>query len=105
MRRSFVNRVAFGMFVVLSAGACVHGSSLEQVRAGMSEGEVVALMGQPESSMHSPGRDCAVYSVMKDFWSRVPWSTSNKYYVCYVDGRVDYFGRADQPDVRTSLKQ
>ena len=99
-----MKRVALGLFAALSAGACVHGSSLERVHAGMSEGEVVTIMGQPESSMHAPGRDCAVYTVAKDFWSRVPWDTSNKYYVCYVDGRVDYFGRADQPDVRTSLR-
>jgi hypothetical protein len=100
-----MKRVALGLFAVLSAGACVHNGNLEQVRAGMSQSEVVAIMGPPESSMHSPGRDCAVYSVVKDFWSRVPWNMSNKYYVCYVDGRVDYFGRADQPDVRTSLRQ
>ena len=82
----------------LPLSACVHGSSLEQVHAGMSEQQVLSMMGQPESSMHTPGRDCAVYSVLKDFWSRVPWEMSSRYYVCYVDGKVDYFGRADQTD-------
>ena len=100
-----MTRTASGLLALLLAGACVHGSSFEKVRAGMSEGEVMAIMGPPESSTHSPGRECAVYTVLKDFWSRVPWDMSSRYQICYVDGRVEYFGRSDQPDVRTSLRQ
>ena len=37
------------------------------------------------------------YTVLKDFWSRTPWSLSNRYYVCYDDGKVKSFGRADAP--------
>ncbi len=93
-----MQRTTIGLLSALCLAGCVHGSSLEQVHAGMSEQQVVSVMGQPESSMHTPGRDCAVYSVLKDFWSRVPWEMTHRYYVCYVDGKVDYFGRADQPD-------
>lgn len=76
---------------------CVHGSSLERVQAGMSRDEVKAIMGQPEGEAHSPGKECAYYTVLKDFWNRTPWSLSNRYYVCYTDGKVETFGRADQP--------
>ena len=105
-----MKRTAIVFGVALAASACVHGSHLEQVHAGMTEPQVVSLMGQPESSMHAPGRDCAVYSVLKDFWSRVPWDMTSRYYVCYVDGKVEYFGRTDQVDPasdrlpRTSLR-
>ena len=92
-----MQRLAVGLLASLLCG-CLHGASLEQVHAGMTEQQVVAVMGPPESSQHTPGRDCAVYSVMKDFWSRVPWELSSRYYVCYVDGKVDYYGRADQTD-------
>jgi hypothetical protein len=93
-----MQRAAIGLFAALLTGGCVHGSSLEQVHAGMTQEQVVSVMGQPQSSMHTPGRDCAVYSVLKDFWSRVPWEMTNRYFVCYTDGKVDYFGRADQPE-------
>jgi len=100
-----MKRTTPGLLVLLLAGACVHGSNFERVRAGMSESEVVSIMGAPESSTHAPGRECSVYTVLKDFWSRVPWDMSNRYIVCYTDGRVETFGRADQPEVRTSLRQ
>ncbi len=87
--------------IAFLVAGCVTGSNLEQVHAGMTHEQVVSIMGEPESSMHTPGRECAVYSVLKDFWSRVPWEMSNRYYVCYTDGKVDYFGRADQPDIKS----
>ena len=46
---------------------------------------------------HAPGAQCSYYTVLKDFWSRTPWSLSNRYYVCYDDGRVKSFGRTDTP--------
>ena len=101
-----MQRIAFGLLTALAVGGCVHGSNLEQVHAGMTHEQVVSVMGAPDSSTSTPGRECAVYTVLKDFWSRVPWDMSNRYYVCYVDGKVDYFGRADQPDVpdKSSLR-
>jgi hypothetical protein len=94
-----MKRAAFGLLIALIGSGCVQSSSLEQVRPGMSRDQVMSVMGQPESSMHTAGRECAVYSVLKDFWMRVPWDMSNRYYVCYTNGRVDYFGRADQPEI------
>ena len=79
-------------------GGCVHGDNLEKVQAGMTREQVASLMGPPDASTHSPGKDCAYYTVLKDFWSRTPWTLSNRYYVCFTDGRVETFGRADLPD-------
>jgi SmpA / OmlA family len=95
-----MKRAAVGLLIAFLAAGCVHGAHLEQVHAGMSRDQVLSIMGQPESSMHTAGRECAVYSVLKDFWSRVPWSMSDRYYVCYSEGKVDYFGRADVPEIR-----
>lgn len=94
-----MKRAAFGLLMAFAAVGCVQSSSLEQVRPGMSREQVMSIMGQPESSTHTAGRDCAVYSVLKDFWMRVPWDMSNRYYVCYSSDRVDYFGRVDQPEI------
>lgn len=89
-----MKRTASALVIALLAGACVHGSSLDQVHAGMTHDEVVGLIGQPEVTSNTAGRECARYTVAKDFWSRVPWDTSDPYYVCYTDGKVDAFGRA-----------
>lgn len=94
-----MKRTTFGLLMALAAAGCVQSSSLEQVRPGMSQEQVTSIMGQPESSTHTAGRDCATYSVLKDFWMRVPWDMSHRYYVCYSDGRVDYFGRVHHAEI------
>jgi len=75
-------------------GGCVHGSSMDTVHAGMTPSEVSAVIGQPESTTNTAGRQCDQYTVLKDFMSRTPWSLSDPYYVCYTDGKVDSFGRS-----------
>jgi hypothetical protein len=98
-----MKRATLGLLIALSVAGCVHGGSLEQVHAGMSREEVAALMGPADLSASTPGRECAYYTVLKDFWSRVPWSMSDRYYVCFNDGKVETFGRADgRPDTRQS---
>lgn len=85
---------------MLTAGllsGCVTASTLDQLRAGMSPDQVQAILGQPEAVAYAPGRECTYYTVLKDFWNRTPWTLSNRYYVCYDDGKVQSFGRADAP--------
>ncbi|MBI3199847.1 MAG: outer membrane protein assembly factor BamE [Rhodospirillales bacterium] len=76
---------------------CVTASTVDQVRAGMSPDQVQAILGDPETVAHAPGSQCSYYTVLKDFWSRTPWTMSNRYVVCYDEGRVKSFGRADTP--------
>lgn len=78
-------------------GACVHGDNVERLQAGMSREQVQAVMGPPDASTHSPGQECAYYTVLKDFWSRTPWTMSDRYYICFADGKVETFGRARTP--------
>jgi outer membrane protein assembly factor BamE (lipoprotein component of BamABCDE complex) len=76
-----------------AAPASVH--SIDRVQAGMTPDQVRSIMGAPDTVAHSPGKECAYYSLLKDFWSRVPWSLSDRYYVCFDDGKVATFGKAD----------
>lgn len=87
-----MKRAALGLLAVPLLAACVHNSALGQVRPGMTRDQVTALMGPPEGSTNTAGRECAMYTVTKDFWSRVPWSMTDRYQVCYTDGRVDTYG-------------
>ena len=99
-----MHRTTIGLFAPVLLAGCVHNSNLDQVRAGMPRERVVSIMGQPDSSTNTPGRECATYSVMKDFWSRVPWEMTSRYYVCYVDGKVDTFGKVEQPEPTAQKK-
>jgi outer membrane protein assembly factor BamE (lipoprotein component of BamABCDE complex) len=77
------------------AGCAVPAKNIDRVQAGMNRDQVRSIMGQPETVAHSPGKECAYYSLLKDFWSRVPWSVSDRYYVCFDDGKVEAFGKVD----------
>jgi outer membrane protein assembly factor BamE (lipoprotein component of BamABCDE complex) len=67
----------------LGAGCAVPARNMERLQRGMSHDQVQSIMGQPEAVAHSTGKECAYYVLLKDFWSRVPWSLSDRYYVCY----------------------
>lgn len=81
--------------LLAGCAAPVPARNIERVQAGMDRTQVQSIMGQPDTTAHAPGKECAYYSLLKDFWSRVPWSLSDRYYVCYEDGRVDSFGKVD----------
>jgi hypothetical protein len=99
MRVEAMRRLTYVFPLAALLAGCVTGSNVERVEPGMDREQVYSIMGPPEGMAHSPGKDCAYYRVLKDFWMRTPWSMSNRYYVCYTDGRVDTFGRADTPTV------
>ena len=89
-----MNRCALGLLIALSLAGCAREPrTIDQVQPGMSREQVVALIGQPEGQVRVNDRDCAVYSVQKDFWRRVPWSMSHRYHVCYAGNQVETFGR------------
>ena len=81
----------------LAAGCAAPARNMEQIRAGMTQDQVQSVMGQPQAVAYSAGKQCAYYALLKDFWSRVPWSVSERYYVCYDDGKVETFGKVDAP--------
>ncbi len=91
-----MKRALIGLPIMLLAGACVHATSVDQVHAGMDRSQVVAMLGAPETTNNTAGHECAYYTMTKDFWSRTPWSMTDRYYVCFTDGKVDTFGKAEQ---------
>jgi hypothetical protein len=89
-----MKRLALALsMAALVAGCAVPANNMDRVQAGMSKEQVQSIMGQPIAESHSPGKECAYYELLKDFWSRVPWSVSDRYYVCYDDGKVASFGK------------
>jgi hypothetical protein len=94
-----MKRPALVLSIVMMLAGCatVPIRSIDRVHAGMDREQVRSIMGQPDTVAHSPGTECAYYSLLKDFWSRVPWSVSERYYVCYDQGKVETFGKVDAP--------
>lgn len=91
-----MKRIASGLLIAsLAAGCTTPAVNLDRLRAGMTPSEVAAIIGPPQGSWHSPGKECSYYTLMKDFWSRTPWTMVNRHYVCFEDGKVESFGRAD----------
>jgi len=88
-----MKHVVLGLPIAFLAAGCVHVAAVDQLHAGMDRQEVATLMGPPEASNNTAGRECTVYTVTKDFWSRVPWNMTDRYYVCFADGKVETFGR------------
>lgn len=81
----------------------LHEDQIDQVRAGMSRDEVQGLLGAPASATYTPGQDCAYYTILKSFWRRTPWSLTERYAVCFADGRVETFGRV--PEATTATRE
>ena len=80
---------------VLSTGCAPGTKDIDRVQAGMDRDQVREVIGPPDSVAQAAGRECAYYTLLKDFWSRVPWSMSDRYYVCFDNGKVESFGKAD----------
>lgn len=83
------------LVVMLAGCSTVPARNIDRVQAGMDRTQVHSIMGAPDTVSHAPGKECAYYFLLKDFWSRVPWSVSERYYVCYDEGKVASFGRVD----------
>jgi len=92
-----MKRICLMLSVAGLVAGCVTSSNVGEVRAGMSSDQVQTILGEPETVAHAPGSQCSYYTVLKDFWSRTPWTLTNRYIVCYDDGKVKTFGRADIP--------
>jgi len=91
-----MKRAPIALPIAVALTGCVHTEAVEKIHVGMDRGQVAALMGPAETTSNTAGRECATYSVTKDFWSRVPWSMTDRYYVCFADGKVETFGVTDQ---------
>jgi hypothetical protein len=79
----------------LATGCDVPARNMEGIQRGMTQDQVQSILGQPQAVAHSAGKECAYYTLLKDFWRRVPWDLSARYYVCYDEGKVETFGRVD----------
>jgi hypothetical protein len=91
-----MKRVAVALSLAGLVAACASPArNMDRVQAGMTPDQVGSVIGRPQAVTYSAGKQCSYYVLLKDFWSRVPWSVNDRYYVCYDNGRVESFGKVD----------
>lgn len=86
--------------LALSISACgtAPRSDTNNLSLGMSVSEVKEVMGTPDSTAAVKGRgECYYFSLWRDFWNRRPGNYSDRYYTCFQDGKLAYYGRVGDP--------
>lgn len=87
----------------LVAACAAPAANVTAIQPGMTADQVQARLGPPQAMAYSAGKQCSYYVLLKDFWSRVPWSVNDRYFVCYDDGKVESFGRVDAATTELGL--
>jgi len=79
------------LLLALLAG-CVTAEKLNQVRIGMTKDQVIAILGQPDSTSAQANIEYLTYYLSTDtgYYREIPYS------VRLVDGKVESFGRFTQ---------
>jgi hypothetical protein len=78
---------------VLALSSCASpGKKLNRVSLGMDKGQVLDIMGDPDSTKAADGVEVLVYDV--DPWLHAEaWSYSGEYWVMFAGGRVVKYGK------------
>jgi outer membrane protein assembly factor BamE (lipoprotein component of BamABCDE complex) len=78
-----------GLAVLLSAGCQTPSTQLNKVHLGMTEAEVVKILGQPASMAESKDGSKTLYYTLRENMG----SINSPYSVKLVDGKLDSYGR------------
>lgn len=83
------------LITALALSACANPrSTTNQLELGMTKDQVRTLMGEPDSSAAIKDQgDCYYYSMWRDFWNRRPGDYSDRYYACFMSGKLVMYGR------------
>jgi hypothetical protein len=68
-------------------------SQMNKLEPGMTKAQVVSILGEPDSSRLRRDDQCLMYSLWRDFWNRRLGDYSDRYYVCFTEGRLSSYGR------------
>ena len=78
-----------GLAALLAAGCQTPSTQLNKVHLGMSEAEVVKILGEPASKAESKDGSTTLYYTLRENMG----SINSPYSVKLVDGKVDSYGR------------
>lgn len=78
-----------GLAALLAAGCQTPSTQLNKVHLGMSEAEVVEILGDPASRAESKDGSVTLYYTLRENMG----SINSPYSVKLVNGKVDWYGR------------
>ena len=74
------------------AGCAAPPSVTNDLRAGMTKHQVIALMGTPDSGVTDEAKECSYYNLYRNLWIRPAGYTPDRYTVCFENDAVTSFG-------------
>jgi outer membrane protein assembly factor BamE (lipoprotein component of BamABCDE complex) len=74
---------------LMLAGCATSAKRLAQISPGMTKGQVISVLGNPESVSGQGSAEVFTYT-LSNSWNSPVWNT--KYHVYFVDGRVVRYG-------------
>jgi len=92
-----MNRLIAIAIMGAAAGCAAAPSATNDLRAGMTKHQVIALMGTPDSGTGDPEKECSYYNLYRDLWVRPAGDTRDRYSVCFENDSVTSFGLERTP--------
>jgi hypothetical protein len=86
-----------GLVACVVIAGCATAGKIGGVRIGMTEAEVVAVMGKP-ASVSAQGRSKYLNYALSETDDQAFYGLTSKYYVRLIDGKVESFGRTGDFD-------
>ena len=92
-----MNRLIAIAVLGAAAGCAAQPSATNDLRAGMTKHQVIALMGTPDSGTGDLEKECSYYNLYRNLWSRPAGHTPDRYSVCFENDAVTSFGLERTP--------
>jgi outer membrane protein assembly factor BamE (lipoprotein component of BamABCDE complex) len=92
-----MNRLIAIAVLGVAAGCAAQPSATNDLRAGMTKHQVIALMGTPDSGTGDLERECSYYNLYRNRWSGPAGLTPDRYAVCFQNDAVTSFGLERAP--------
>jgi outer membrane protein assembly factor BamE (lipoprotein component of BamABCDE complex) len=84
--------IAVSGAVLGAVAACAAPSSVtNDLRAGMTKHQVIALMGTPDGGAADPEKECSYYNLHRNRWSGPGGGSPDRYAVCFQKDAVTSF--------------
>jgi hypothetical protein len=98
MNRSIAIAVSGAVLGAVAACGAPY-SVTNDLRAGMTKHQLIALMGTPDSGAADPGKECSYYDLYRNRWSGPAGGSPYRYAVCFQNDAVTSFGLERGPSL------
>ncbi len=92
-------RYLLASFALFLVGCTTTSDSMTDISMGMTKGEVIKLLGKPDSVSATNGVEYMTYTLRTETsFTRNTWGYQGQYFVRLLNGRVDAYGKVGDFD-------